>query len=94
MSRAPLSPEVVQTLLKHLASDDAFRSAFAADPAKALITLGADADSVAACNTPLDSLGGKEEFARAAALLSERLTVTGPFKVPFMFESGLKGLQD
>jgi len=85
---------VIQTLLKHLSSDDAFRTAFAADPAKALISLGADADSVVACNTPLDSLGGKEEFARAAALLSDRLAVTGPFKVPFMFESGLKGLQD
>jgi putative modified peptide len=94
MSRSPLSPEVVQTLLKRLSSDDEFRAAFAADPAKALIALGADADTLGACHMPLDSLGGKEEFARAAALMSERLAVAGPFNVPFMFESGLKGLQD
>ncbi|MBK0056031.1 MULTISPECIES: NHLP-related RiPP peptide [unclassified Stenotrophomonas] len=94
MPRSVLSPEIVQSLLEKLSSDDAFRSAFAVDPAKALIALGADADCVDGCQTPLASLGDKEEFAQAAALMTERLAATGPFKVPFMFESGLKGLQD
>lgn len=94
MSRSILPPEIVQVLLKRLSSDDAFRAAFAGGPAKALISLGADAESVSACHTPLASLGGKEEFARAAAQLAGRLEAAGPFNVPFMFESGLKGLQD
>ncbi|HDS1102986.1 NHLP-related RiPP peptide [Stenotrophomonas maltophilia] len=92
MSASPLSADVVRQLLDRLSSDDAFRAEFARDPGQALLALGADEETVRACHTPLASLGGKAEFAKAAARMHQLLDVRAAFTVPFLFEDGLPGL--
>ncbi len=93
MTASPtLPPALVQQLLQLLSSDDLFRSSFASNPGDALVGLGADASFGVLCCGPLPSLGTKDEFAQAALQLAERLEVQGPFNVPFLFLSGLPGL--
>ncbi|QII27388.1 MULTISPECIES: NHLP-related RiPP peptide [Stenotrophomonas] len=93
MSTSPLPAQVAQQLLERLSSDDAFRAAFAVDPGKALLALGADEETVRACRMPLATLGGKEEFAKAASRMRDLLGARAAFTVPFLFEDGLPGLE-
>lgn len=69
---AGLDPNLVDTLLDLLSSDDAFRDQFSADPAAALQSLGATDVSLAPC-MEVETLASKETIAAARNELRDHL---------------------
>jgi putative modified peptide len=69
---AGIDPPIVDELLDRLANDDGFRAAFAADPAAALASLGAQDLSLAPC-MEVEELASKEAIAAARDELREQL---------------------
>lgn len=92
----PLPDNTVQQLLDLLSKDDAFRKDFAANPSKALETLGVDPQETVLCCDPVASLASKEEFQELRDKLAKQLQVNSPFRVVFCFEAGgpAKSLDD
>jgi putative modified peptide len=95
-TNTPLPEDTVQQLLDLLSKDDAFRKEFAANPSKALETLGVDPEATVLCCDPVASLASKEEFEEMRGKLARQLQVNGPFRVVFCFEAGgpAKSLDD
>lgn len=87
----PLSPEDAMKLLDLLCTDDAFRKAFATDPAAALRQISPQAgDSAYGCPS-VEALAGKEEFQRIRDQLLDQLAAVPPFRIPHCFISGHAG---
>jgi putative modified peptide len=87
-TNSPLPADTVQRLLDLLSKDDTFRERFAANPSKALETLGVDPKETVLCCDPVASLASKEEFQKAREKLADQLHVQGPFRIVFCFEAG------
>lgn len=89
------SKEVIDTLLKMLATDDAFRSFFVADPRGALASIGhvteerirgiAGEDPAMCCQ--VDQLASKETIAATAAHLRSQMLIFNPFMCPGLVQS-------
>lgn len=87
-SKAPLNAEDAAALLSLLATDDAFRAAFQADPAAALEQISPAAASAACgCDKP-SSLASPEQFVQAREQLLQTLTSESIFSYPFCFIDG------
>ncbi len=92
---AGLDPLIVDSLLEKLATDDAFRAIFHANPAQALAGLGALLGASHGIPAPGDpyycmttsTLASKEEIAQARALLQQHLAAAGNHNVIFCFEA-------
>lgn len=84
-----LSPAVAENLLQLLATDDAFRQTFVADPRAALATLGHELPD---CPNPpclkVETLASKEEFSQAREQLVDHLTSVAGLTVVFCYEAG------
>lgn len=84
----PLPPEDAVELLDLLCTDDAFRQAFAADPAAALRQISPEASESAYGCPPVEALASKEEFQRIRDQLLDQLAAVPPFRIPHCFISG------
>jgi len=86
--KAPLSTEDAIKLLDLLCTDDAFREAFAADPASAMLQISPDAGYSSCDCTPVTALADKEEFKRARDALVQHLAAVPAFRNPHCFVLG------
>lgn len=84
-AKAPLPLELANKLLTLLATDDAFRATFAADPRAALLSIGANDEEAAVGCAAIDHLATPEEFAAAREALIQHLTAVAAFSNPFCF---------
>lgn len=87
-----LSAEDASTLLDQLISNDEFRNAFTASPAKALASIGLDAAVGENDCMKFDTLASVEELSRMRDSLQTYLsTSTASMTVVFCFEAGRIG---
>ena len=86
--KRPLSADNALRLLDLLCTDDAFRAEFAADPTTTLVRHALQPMAAGGACAIHGVLASKEEFALVRTQLQASLARSGPFTVPFMFESG------
>lgn len=86
--KTPLSTEDAIKLLDLLCTDDAFREAFAADPAAAMLQISPEAGYSSCDCTPVATLADKEEFKRVRDVLLEHLAAMPAFRNPHCFVLG------
>ncbi|WP_445514306.1 NHLP-related RiPP peptide [Stenotrophomonas sp. 3(2025)] len=90
--KPPLSAENAVRLLDLLCDDDAFRNEFSVDPTAALVRHALQPLAGGSPCAIHGVLASKEEFSAVRSQLVASLVCSGPFKVPFMFESEQLGL--
>ncbi len=84
-AKAPLSPALAAQLLDLLATDEAFRQQFAANPQDALESLGASPEQAGCGCLAIAHLATPEQFAAARDALLSHLTQVAAFSNPFCF---------
>jgi putative modified peptide len=77
-----IDPELAATLMDKLASDDAFRSAFQADPHGALESLGWKRPPGHKKAAPIKKLASKEQIAQTRDGIEDKLCTSMPFAWP------------
>lgn len=88
IEKTPLSTEDAIKLLDLLCADDAFRNAFAADPAAAMQQISPEAGYSSGDCAPVETLAEKEEFKRARDVLIQHLAAVPAFRNPHCFVLG------
>ncbi|MBN6150607.1 NHLP-related RiPP peptide [Xanthomonas sp. AmX2] len=87
-SSPPIDPAIAAKLLDLLSSDDAFRTAFEADPVSALASIGLDLGGKESARCmKVEVMASKEELLASKELLLKHLVSGAAFQNPHCFEA-------